>query len=146
MKRITIISTFACLGLALALAESPALAQTPAPPANQSAPQTAPALTAADQFTMNDYDSQITELLKQMVPLQQKRQAFVQALNASHPGWQWQDANQPGQVGHFVPIQASGPNPNQPLRGNVRPGPTDTVRKPATSVPAVSTPPPAEPQ
>jgi len=65
----------------------------------------APALTPAEQQTMNDYDQQLNELLQKMIPLQQKRAAFIQALNAGHPGYVWKDAMKQGETSGFVKAQ-----------------------------------------
>lgn len=61
-----------------------------------------PALTPAEQQTMNDFNQQLNELLQKLAPLQQKRAAFVQALNEEHSGFVWHDAQQQGETSGFV--------------------------------------------
>jgi hypothetical protein len=122
MKKLAIIYTLVIVGL-LALASFHAHAQQvdakhaqeahqqPAKPATDAkAPATpaeapAPALTPAEAQTMQDYDQQLTVLLNQMIPLQQKRAQFVQALSNEHPGFVWHDAKVQGETSGFVKIK-----------------------------------------
>lgn len=76
---------------------------SPAKPAATAKPTEtpAPALTPAEAQQMADYDQQLGELLQKMIPLQQKRAAFVNALNSEHPGWLWYDAKVQGETSGF---------------------------------------------
>lgn len=103
-KKIAIASVM-LTAVALGQQITPAKAtEKPAKPAvtRSEASAPAPALTPAEQQTMTDYDQQLNELLQKMIPLQQKRAQFVQALNAEHPGWQWHDAQRQGESTGFV--------------------------------------------
>lgn len=99
------LATALLTGLALGQQITPAkAAEQPAKPAvtaSKAHDTPAPALTAAEQQTMTDYDQQLNELLQKMIPLQQKRAAFIQALNAEHPGYIWYDAQKQGETSGF---------------------------------------------
>lgn len=89
-------------GLALSQQITPAkAAEQPAVTASKAHDTPAPALTSAEQQTMTDYDQQLNELLQKMIPLQQKRATFIQALNAEHPGYIWYDAQKQGETSGF---------------------------------------------
>lgn len=64
-----------------------------------------PVLTHAEQEALDQYDKDIADLFEKMAILQQKRNAFVNALSSEHYGFYWHDAKQKGETSGFKDIR-----------------------------------------
>lgn len=101
---------------ALVLASVTAVGQTPATP-----DPTAPTLTPAETLSLSEYDKAIEPLWQNLMELKGKRDAYVSALNAGHPGYQWHDATSPQDHSGFFKTKEGNGNAQVAPKAETRP-------------------------